>query len=71
MFQNSFVSPVSSCLIKLHETLKTGLVSNYLLGEGGGALWASPSVSEMVQKFVGSLNRKLVILMKLSKSQLR
>ena len=30
-------------------------------GGGGEALWALPSVSEMVQKFVGSLNRKLVI----------
>ena len=62
LVQNSFASPVSSCLIKLHETLRTGLVRIiYWGGGGGGALRASSTVSEMVKKFVGSLNGKVVI----------
>ena len=42
----SFTSPVPSCV--MHEALRTGLVSNYSMC--GEALWASPSVSERVQK---------------------
>ena len=44
--RTSFSSPVPSCV--MHEALRTGLVSNYSMC--GEALWASPSVSETVQK---------------------
>ena len=44
--RKSFANPVPTCV--MHEALKTGLVSNYSMC--GEALWASPSVSEMVQK---------------------
>ena len=45
--RKSFVSPVPSCF--MHEALRTGLVSNYSIW-GGGAIRASPSVSEIVKK---------------------
>ena len=70
VFQNSFVCPVSSRLIKLHETLRTGLFSDYLLG-GGGLYRPRPQFLKFLRKMDGSLNCKLVICKNPSKSQFR
>ena len=55
--RKSFVSPVPSCFT--HVALRTGLVSIYF-NKGWGALWASPSVSEMA-KNVGDLDKSKAI----------